>query len=362
MSPQSSTISYHRYGNVNSCLSNIVHAADEAYSNSNSRSANARLDSVQLQDASDAKFLNSADLPPCPLTSTAGGPRFALRKRKVSVGVDSAAGESTINHVNSDFLSGLFADLSSAVSTEEHYVTSDEGESCPGTPVPSPRKKARISPTRSLARCSKSYASLAHFGTVIENRPMGEDSTRTSTDSYVENSEATDDLPRSCQDGNNNGPATASRSPSVPTTAAKAKDMLADTVFPHLPATVSDSFNPSADLSAQGAACNAAPESNIYDNTPVEPEQDITNTAEEEEEDGVDADAKDGYGWFLALDDNEDHSTIDAYAKDPAHGSSADLLAFQAPVSAVASHSEAQAEVEWAKAADTIDDVLGDFF
>ena len=275
-------------------------------------------------------------------------------------------GESTISHVNSDFLSGLFADLSSAVSTaptaatdEEHYITSDEGESCPGTPVPSPRKKARISPTRSLARCSKSYASLAHFGTVTDR--MGDSSTRTSTDSYVENPEATNDLGESTRSWN--GP-TASFSPSVPT-AANAKDMLADTIFPHLPATVSDSFNPSADLSAQAAACNAAPESNNYENSPVEPEQDSTTTAnstEEKEEDGVDADAKEGYGWFLALDDNEDHSTIDAYAKDPAHGSSADLLAFQAPVSAVASHSDAQAEVEWAKAADTIDDVLGDFF
>jgi len=67
----------------------------------------------------------------------------------------------------------------------------------------------------------------------------------------------------------------------------------------------------------------------------------------------------DSFGWFLDLDTptdaSEEHIT-DAYSAEGNSNSSTSSLAFQAPVS-VANH---DAEVEWAKAADTVDDVLGD--
>ena len=79
------------------------------------------------------------------------------------------------------------------------------------------------------------------------------------------------------------------------------------------------------------------------------------------EADGSSSGKGDSFGWFLDLDTptdaSEEHIT-DAYAdgNGSSSSSSSSSLAFQAPVS-VANH---DAEVEWAKAADTVDDVLGD--
>ena len=57
--------------------------------------------------------------------------------------------------------------------------------------------------------------------------------------------------------------------------------------------------------------------------------------------------------------DNEDHRSNRFYAA-PTAASSSTTLAFSAATAPNAvSH---DAEVEWAKAADTVDDVLGDFF
>ena len=67
---------------------------------------------------------------------------------------------------------------------------------------------------------------------------------------------------------------------------------------------------------------------------------------------------KDSYGWFVEMEDEpqEEPSIVDAYG----HSSSATSLAFLAPTAPLADNHDA--EVEWAKAADTVDDVLGDFF
>jgi hypothetical protein len=65
---------------------------------------------------------------------------------------------------------------------------------------------------------------------------------------------------------------------------------------------------------------------------------------------------KEAFGWFVDLDDNvlpEANSNLP-------YTISSDSLAFQAPTApkAVRDHEE----LEWAQAADTVDDVLGDFF
>lgn len=63
------------------------------------------------------------------------------------------------------------------------------------------------------------------------------------------------------------------------------------------------------------------------------------------------------YGWFVEIDNTPSvHPTV---ALDP-YASSSNNLAFQAPTAPVCANQDE--ELEWAQAADTVDDVLGDFF
>lgn len=418
MSPQAAAVSSsaqsHRVSLVesdNSFISSLIEAADEAY-----------------QKTSD-EFTSSATAQvhagPGRLTTTAttgGRPRFNLRKRKaVAVSVNtgtSCAG--SLSAVNSAFLSGLFADLQQTANTsttaatatnhdayddeEEHYVT--DGESCPGTPVPSPKKRARLGCSRSLSRCTKSYASLSALASATYN----------STDSYVDEnfSDQTDMAPSAgtaqgepTDDEQPTAAPTVSAATSTTSTASAltstvASDVLADSlsaaaaladaIFPHLPATVSesplrktssssssDSSDNSADLTAQPASSTEASIEAGATTLHFEPEKELTleevfaPTADgvegpasaavtpTDEDPEVSGEGEDSYGWFLALDHDvdasEEHIT-DAYKN--GNESSSAALAFQAPVSAAAGCAAHDAEVEWAKAADTVDDVLGD--
>jgi len=64
---------------------------------------------------------------------------------------------------------------------------------------------------------------------------------------------------------------------------------------------------------------------------------------------------KESYGWFVEMDDGENHQEdVDPYSSTNAN------LAFSAPTAP--KRSNLDEELEWAKAADTVDDVLGDFF
>lgn len=367
-------------GNNVSNLTTIIQAADEAY-----RSAHVRLDTV---------VRSNADLPS--MCSPTGGPRFALRKRKVSVTApctrEPKENQAASNASCSSFLDGLFA-----TDESDHYVTSDEGDSCPSTPVPQ-RKKAR------LGRCSKSYASFAHLSGSTRV------STRLSTSSYLEKSCGLQ-AKKHMQHSNASSKTKSSVDSKVLADSLQAAKDLADAVFPHLPATVSNADSiqlatstakaalstthcisaapstapSSADLSSQTVAEGQnvpAPANNPH----VEPElkvkeeekkeqteltlsdlqsfQDQQATINKVEESFSSVESADSYGWFLPLDDEADHGVIDAYSSSLSESgnSSSNLLAFQAPVSAKAGCTDHEAEVEWAKAADTIDDVLGDFF
>lgn len=67
------------------------------------------------------------------------------------------------------------------------------------------------------------------------------------------------------------------------------------------------------------------------------------------------------FGWFIDTDDQEDFG----FQKGLSASSSAPALvplAFSASTAPVGPSEEQQAEVEWAQAADTVDEVLGDFF
>ena len=98
--------------------------------------------------------------------------------------------------------------------------------------------------------------------------------------------------------------------------------------FPNLPATVSDSSCTSGLTRA-----NLVRQASNLENPP-----------------------KESFGWFVDLDDNQ---TAQANSYLP-YAVSSDSLAFQA--STAPKRVNDDAEVEWAQAADTVDDVLGDFF
>lgn len=100
-----------------------------------------------------------------------------------------------------------------------------------------------------------------------------------------------------------------------------------------LPATVSASYSFTLDMALQEQA---------------RPEE--VNGEKNQQED---------FGWFVDMDDQEDYGV-----KSLATPSSTSMvpLAFTAPTSPLAQSQDAEAEVEWAQAADTVDEVLGDFF
>lgn len=407
MSPQAAVPSHrisHRVSLVesddNSFLSSLIEAADEAYQKTSDESLPSLSAAAEVH-AGPGRVANQNNKN----TNSNRPARFNLRKRKVvSVSGTSCAG--SLSAVNTDFLSGLFADLEQTAPTdtatdanvqedEEHYVT--DGESCPNTPVPSPRKRARLG--RTLSRCTKSYVSLS---SVLRTN---------STDSYVQKfqeqctkiggtsshrGKAARALPTLPADDELTSTSVKPTAPhgvasDVLADSLTAAAALADAVFPHLPHTVSDSplrKSPrtasqniiSADLTAQPSASSTEASSGcVAEPLHVAPELTLAEaffgTAEAEgSEDGGPASAAvtstcteadesssgkgDSFGWFLDLDTptdaSEEHIT-DAYADGNGSGSSSSL-AFQAPVS-VANH---DAEVEWAKAADTVDDVLGD--
>lgn len=67
------------------------------------------------------------------------------------------------------------------------------------------------------------------------------------------------------------------------------------------------------------------------------------------------AEKEGSYGWFVDMDADDNREQVDAYTL-----STSSDLAFCAPTAPKATNFDA--ELEWAKAADTVDDVLGDFF
>ena len=105
-------------------------------------------------------------------------------------------------------------------------------------------------------------------------------------------------------------------------------DSAAIVAFPNLPATVSDS------------SCSAG----------------LTRANLIKQASSTEKQYKESFGWFVDLDD---HQTVETRAGLP-YTVSNENLAFQASTAPKSDNNDA--EVQWAKAADTVDDVLGDFF
>ena len=234
--------------------------------------------------------------------------RINLRKRSSGSNFRRA----NLTTVNSAFMSGLFTDVAQATT-----VTCLED--------PQPTKKSRISISKSLARCERSFKEFA----TIQDEPdektnliasIPDSPVKANTSFFLDRQDSLIyqlDCVSSCS--------------AADISSGNKRTKLA---FPHLPPAVSNS------------CCNKNLTRVVSDLQSSVAE----NTQQSE-----------SYGWFVEMEDeqtlNSSERVVDPYAADTSGTSS---LAFQAPTAPKAGNYDA--EVEWAKAADTVDDVLGDFF
>jgi hypothetical protein len=239
-------------------------------------------------------------------TQTTSGPRFSLRKRPAN----SDRPKAMLSTVNSAFLSGLFADVAKV------QVEFDSNEDLdPRTNQSLPAKKCRLSMTKAMSRCGKSMICL---NDALVSPPSSPGYTACSTELERKDSLL---FQLHC--------VSSTESSLCPST----KTMIdaATLEFPHLPATIS------------ATSCN----------TLTRIQSDLQSSTAEKSQ-------KESYGWFVEMDEEDDNLPANTPIE-PNVSSSMVELAFKAPTAPKAAKNH-DAEVEWAKAADTVDDVLGDFF
>lgn len=232
---------------------------------------------------------------------------FNVNRRKRAFN-DSSKEDSDgpMSSCNSAFLSGLFADIAKANVTHE---VEDSASTCS-----SPVKRSRLTMTKSISRCGKSFANFA----TIQGTESQTKSFRVSPVTTSASVTRTDSLSYQLH--------------CVSSASSNESENIGKIAFPHLPATVSDS-------SCTHLASLTRRNSGL----------------QRQETEIISGEA---YGWFVNMDDDDE-----TVAPTPPHAESSTSLcdlAFSAATAPKAMDHEA--EVEWAKAADTVDDVLGDFF
>jgi hypothetical protein len=249
-------------------------------------------------------------------------PRFTLRKRSINTDRPKA----TLSTVNSAFLSGLFADVAQV---HQDLFTED---SDPRTNQSLPAKKSRVSMTTAMSRCGKSMMSLRN---ALVSPPSSPDSSSADTANLFDvlsfPAARSTDLERKdsllfqlhCVSSSS-----SNESSVAPSTKTNLDAAMLD--FPHLPATIS------------ATSCNT-----------------LTRHPSDLQPSTTEKSQKECYGWFVEME-QEDENVPTSTTTAPYVSTSVVELAFKAPTALKASHLDA--EVEWAKAADTVDDVLGDFF
>lgn len=264
------------------------------------------------------------------------GVRFTLKKRTIRNSLDDV----NISSYNSDFLSGLFADVAKV--TEMVGASSvkrslpfreTQATNCELSSRESPMKKQRTLRSSSMNRCKYSSYNLSqldshHSPKLVNEEPNHVIASPPKLDFIAPSQE--ERLQTAIQSGQVDSLAFqldcvgGSESSTLSTNAA------AVVAFPNLPATVSDS------------SCTAGLTRGIQIKHGSSPEKQQQH--------------KESFGWFVDLDDQQHKKgqTIASYSFNCSD------LAFQAPTAPHASHNDA--EVQWAKAADTVDDVLADFF
>jgi hypothetical protein len=254
--------------------------------------------------------------------------KLQLRKRK--------------KNIDTDFVSGLFRDLNEASLTDQFQYNSNEDPAevslvsdDDNAPV---SKKARVA----FNTLSRSYKSFSHLSTLCN------DTQKTSSDSSHDRRPHGRRVSCNIHQVSPN-PSLASDGTINPESINEIVDLvLSETLgFPCLPPTVSET------------SCT----SNNLTQTTVQAAQVLETPSSPSFIEGGKHDQKDSYGWFVDMDIEENHNRADdvtAARKSLAYGCDEDLSfkAATAPKKTI----ELDEEVQFALAADTVDDVLGDFF
>lgn len=276
------------------------------------------------------------------------GVRFSLKKRSIRSSKDVV----NLSSYNSDFLNGLFEDVARATdcnvpppccaesSKRSSDLISDSDIGSVEELEMTPQRKAKKSRTNSIV--SPYSFRTSTFDLCSLEKQATSDATDADTDNTPAKSknsqeeECSQDIrrtqdslafqlncvSRSDEDCTNNNISSA-----IPAVEDAAK-----MAFPNLPATVSDS------------SCNSGLTRANLVRQASNPENNST---------------KESFGWFVDLDVNDNNQTPETNMFLP-YAVSTDSLAFQAPTAPKRVNDDA--ELEWAQAADTVDDVLGDFF
>lgn len=290
-----------------------------------------------------------------PLAQKEDGYYLQLRKRKCSFISSNQDDRSCVPTVTADFLSGIFEDLAQVHSTQSDTYTDT---------VPNPLLDSRNSDShlvhsdsevsngprkrfKGMNRCSKSFAHLPDGRTLDK---ISQTHATTSMDPSPNTNRAID--PDSI---------TALAHPiSADLKAAQIADQVfsdsfcdVHIAFPTLPATVSASSCSSNNLTQTSVQA-----AQVVETLPK-------NTGFSENVQGNEQ--GDTYGWFVEMD--EEHvqqrfSAVEAATEScKAIASPPDAnLTFRTATIANQVTVELDSEVEWAKAADTVDDVLGELF
>ena len=277
------------------------------------------------------------------LGSKQQGSRFTLRKRAVR---DDAV---NLSSYNSDFLSGLFADVAKVNVLSElriqqkrgsDLITTHEPDETDGGTLRSSNnnKRSRLS----LKRCSiKTRASCKNLNVLVgPSSPKGINDIFQNAASAESSSTGTQTGSKSFQSLERhdslafqlNCVSRVGASSSLPASPEINTVVDVEEVFPHLPATVSDS------------SCSSGL-------TRVKLDRQVSNP---------ETSYVDSFGWFVDLDGEPCPSSTSERQANLVASVSSDDLAFQAPTAPKRINDDA--ELEWAQAADTVDDVLGDFF
>jgi hypothetical protein len=114
-------------------------------------------------------------------------------------------------------------------------------------------------------------------------------------------------------------------------------------IFPNLPTAISSDSSWSTSIRLKRAMSSSSSSEEAKSDTDVEEEE---------------TDPNERYGWFVVLDKD----ICDPRTGCSAYKSTVDDLAFSASTAPIPRGQEELAELEWAQAADTVDDLLGDLF
>jgi hypothetical protein len=258
-------------------------------------------------------------------TNTTSGPRFSLRKRAAN----TDRPKTTLSTVNSAFLSGLFADVAKVQVDFDDFTPQDNSneDSDPRSNQSLPSKKSRFSMSKSMSRCGKSMICLTDAIISPPSSPNNDKKVLSFSATHRSTEvERKDSLLFQLH-------CVSSTSSSESSTKPSSKTILdaAALEFPHLPATVS------------ATSCNT-----------------LTHYQSDLQSSTVEKSQKECYGWFVEVDEEDESVPASTTAIEPRASTSTVELAFF-PTAPKATKNY-DAEVEWAKAADTVDDVLGDFF